>query len=258
MIKCEGCGNEIGNGMSREHVLPQWLHKHVQVEGQTLDHRVADMAGIRPLRRHGLKSFVVKVVCAFCNNTWMSALETEAKPVLLPLIEGKRRVEDLSDQEACTLARWTFKTAFMILSVQSSHAVPWHLFERWAQGGAGNPNPTIIFALSDPQINEGFYYTTDRDVMRDAPTEIINLRIGICIRSLILIVLLPTDERPREPAAQGTRFKLLWPQKMSTLQVQTHPVNSELSYPEFMKKITGRVYARVSQAKSHKKVGDNQ
>jgi hypothetical protein len=250
MIKCKGCGNEIRNGMSREHVLPQWLHKHVQVAGQNLDHRVADMAGIRPLRRHGLKSFVVKVVCASCNNTWMSALETEAKPVLLPLIEGKRRVEDLSDEEASTLARWTFKTAFMILSVQSNHAVPWHLFERWAQGGAGHPNPALIFALSDPQINEGFYYTTDGDFMRDAPTQIINLRTGICIRSLILITLLPTDERPREPAAQGTRFKLLWPPHMRIIEVQAHPVSSELGYPEFMKEITGRVYAGVSQSLS--------
>jgi hypothetical protein len=48
----------------------------------------------------------------------MSALETEAGPILLPLIEGKKLVEVLSDKEACTLARWAFKTAFMILSVQ--------------------------------------------------------------------------------------------------------------------------------------------
>jgi len=232
--------------MSREHVLPQWLHKHVQIAGQNLDHRLVDEAGMRPLRSHGLNSFVVKAVCAACNTSWMSALETESKPILLPLLEGKSLVEDLSDEEAYTIARWTFKTAFMILSVQRNHAVPWHLFERWAQGGAGHPNPAFIFALSDPQITEGFYYTTDRDFMRDAPTEVVNLRIGICIRSLILIVLLPTDERPREPAAQGARFKLLWPHNMSILQVQAHPVNSELGYPEFMKEITGRVYARVS------------
>jgi hypothetical protein len=83
--------------------------------------------------------------------------------------------------------------------------------------------------------------------MHEAPDEIINLRIGICIRSLILVVLLPTDERPREPEAQGRRFKLLWPQDLEVIRVQSHLVDPELGYPEFMKEITGRVYARVSK-----------
>jgi len=246
MVKCKGCGCETAAGMSREHVLPQWLHKHVQIVGQSLAHRVADEAGIRPLRSHGLNNFVVKVVCAACNNTWMSALETESSPILLPLLEGKKLVEVLSDEEACTLARWAFKTAFMILSVQAKIPVPWHIFARWAQGGANNPNPAIIFSLSDLQLNEGFYYTIDQDFTHEAPDEVVNLRIAICIRSLILVVLLPTDERPREPGAQGTNFKLLWPQNMKIIQVRSHPVDPKLGYPEFMKEITGRVYARVS------------
>jgi hypothetical protein len=55
------------------------LLKHTQRQGSTL--------GIR-----------LKVVCATCNNEWMSRLELAAKPWLLPMIQGTSTTIDIIGQ----------------------------------------------------------------------------------------------------------------------------------------------------------------
>ena len=46
----------------------------------------------------------LRVVCASCNNGWMSDLQQEAKPHLLPLIKGETYLLHRNDQK--TLAAW--------------------------------------------------------------------------------------------------------------------------------------------------------
>lgn len=53
----------------------------------------------------------VKVVCESCNSKWMSHLETEAKPILGPLIRGDERILSREDQRK--IAIWAIKTAMM-------------------------------------------------------------------------------------------------------------------------------------------------
>ena len=50
----------------------------------------------------------VKRFCAECNNGWMSDLESEAQPILGPLILGHSA--RLTEHDQNVLARWTFKT----------------------------------------------------------------------------------------------------------------------------------------------------
>ncbi|MFN2405717.1 MAG: hypothetical protein ABR594_06655 [Pyrinomonadaceae bacterium] len=56
----------------------------------------------------GLKS---NRVCQRCNNGWMSQLESAAKPVLSPLIHGRKRILSLHNQ--LTITKWFAKTAAM-------------------------------------------------------------------------------------------------------------------------------------------------
>src|SRR5437879_1861752 len=128
-LKCIGCGETVSSGkISREDVVPKWLQPHLEMPGIQLSHRELKEGRERPVREHSLKKFIFRAVCARCNSGWMSNLECEAKPVLLPLIQGNRLLSSLTSNEKLLLARWTFKTAFMILGVQQTLAVPWELF----------------------------------------------------------------------------------------------------------------------------------
>lgn len=144
---CRGCGVDMRGTATREHILPQWLHPYIELPGVNLNHRAVDEEGVTLLRSHDLRNFTFKSICSSCNNGWMSRLEADVKPLLLPLIEGRRSAGSLAEAEITLLARWAFKTAFMILPGQKTNSVPWHLFERWAAGGAGDPNPAVVFCI---------------------------------------------------------------------------------------------------------------
>ena len=51
---------------------------------------------------------VTRDVCEVCNNGWLEKLETEARPVLTPMIRGTARV--LSALEQFVVASWATKT----------------------------------------------------------------------------------------------------------------------------------------------------
>jgi hypothetical protein len=70
-------------------------------------------------RQHAAGNFVEGRVCEDCNNRWMSALETEAMPILKPLIDGTVSLMSISDAERAIVAKWATKTAYV-----TSHAAP--------------------------------------------------------------------------------------------------------------------------------------
>ena len=249
--RCRGCGTEMRGLRSREHILPQWLHPYIEMPGVSLEHRAVNEEGVRLLRSHDLKSFALNSICNRCNNGWMSRLEMEVKPILLPLIIGKRSAQSLSADERTVLARWAFKTAFMILSVQKTESVPWNLFEDWAVAGAGAPDPAVIFALGDIQSTQGFGYLTESDDLEDAPVHPVNLRLSLCIRSLLLVVLLPLDDRGRVPGKGHVLYELLWPLNLETIYRPTE-VGPEINrtYGEFIKYLSGFAHAGI-QSRSH-------
>jgi hypothetical protein len=53
-------------------------------------------------------------VCTICNNGWMSRLEAEVKPILIPLIDDPRRMEALGLHQRTTIARWAVKTVAVL------------------------------------------------------------------------------------------------------------------------------------------------
>jgi hypothetical protein len=248
---CRGCGKQMRGTATREHILPQWLHSHIELPGVRLEHRAVDEQGITLLRSHGLNNFTLKSLCNSCNNGWMSRLEADVKPLLLPLIEGKRSAGSLTAEETSLLARWAFKTAFMILSGQKTHSVPWQLFETWAAAGAGDPDPAVIFALSDLQSTPGFGYVTESDDLEDSPVHPVNLRVSVCIRSLLLVVLIPLDDRGRAPGRGHALYRLLWPLHVAPIDIPTEVgPNTGRAYGEFIKYLASFVHAGVRPDRS--------
>lgn len=98
--------------ISDEHFWPEWCH-HLFERGVNDSYRQFQedtIPGRRPRKRHdrtrggNIVTKAIRCVCKPCNNGWMSQLESAAKPILAPMIEGKSRTLD-ADQRR-TLASW--------------------------------------------------------------------------------------------------------------------------------------------------------
>ena len=117
MRKCLFCQSQAD---SREHVLPQWLHRCVSEEtgGKFPVHvgRFVEGQGNLDEKQFLSLNFQAKIVCVACNNGWMAAMESEVDRILKPLT-GKELAGDfemklnLLRPHAATLARWMAKTA---------------------------------------------------------------------------------------------------------------------------------------------------
>jgi hypothetical protein len=106
---CLFCGN---TPVTREHVWPKWLQDVLPNYTRTANyiHQVGDE---EPRTWSApIASMTVNVVCESCNGGWMSRLETAAKPLLVPMINGRRTTLDKPQQR--TIATWTLKTTMML------------------------------------------------------------------------------------------------------------------------------------------------
>jgi hypothetical protein len=118
MRVCMFCGEEIADDAPPEHVLPKWLRKFLakgerftQRHGAFRDHPDAPTVRWGQWEEHDTKhpAITIDTVCAGCNHGWMSDLETEASPLLTPMIEGNP--VGLSVEQQALVARWSTKTA---------------------------------------------------------------------------------------------------------------------------------------------------
>jgi hypothetical protein len=111
---------------SKEDVWPKWIQRRLPPvpegtsavkHGQTIIDLADRPHGLRPrpreLVRSGRKeSKKVRVICAMCNNGWMSDLEESAIPIVTELVESNHVILDVRQQ--ATLALWAAKTALMM------------------------------------------------------------------------------------------------------------------------------------------------
>ena len=77
---------------SQEHIWPTWAHPNLPA-GEQNYYTKSRSKGNRLLEHRKLQGSTfnirLKVVCAACNNTWMSGLESAVKPWLLPMLQGQ-------------------------------------------------------------------------------------------------------------------------------------------------------------------------
>lgn len=153
------CG---GTPLTREHVLPRWLRKHLEYAEQTAvwttgatgELESSSLLPIVPGER------VVRRVCATCNNGWMSALETDAEAVLTPLLRGR---SSLTRHQALRVSRWIYKTALVEqLLIQGGPRFAAADYARFAKDrgvnkrvsihAATTPNPDVVVFNSADQL----------------------------------------------------------------------------------------------------------
>ena len=146
---CIFCG---ADGATAEHVLPEWISRHLKrvygneafvVRGPrfTQDTSLPLAAEPRTVDSVDLR---VRRVCQPCNTIWMSNLETQAKPWLQPMVEG--RVVQIAGDTQAILARWAIKTVMCLEFVSTvQHA---HPDDRLAIREGAIPDGYSVFAAS--------------------------------------------------------------------------------------------------------------
>lgn len=118
---CVFCGREVQK--LNEHPIPEWLQKYrgmgSQAAAPTYIRPASDVATEQikflgdVLEETVYRNYVVGAICqGHCNGGWMSRLENETKPILLPLIDGTSTLASLSDAQRMILVKWLIKTSF--------------------------------------------------------------------------------------------------------------------------------------------------
>jgi hypothetical protein len=98
---CAFCG-KTGTDFKPEHWVPKWVSRATVGKNQRILHNVP---GRDPWFGTGV-NLTVEHVCPDCNHGWMSDVETGARDVVLPFIEGKPTTLDTNGQRK--LATWSF------------------------------------------------------------------------------------------------------------------------------------------------------
>ena len=101
---------------ARQPVIPQWLIDYLGATDEDLFHGIAQTEDGVLLKKptQVTQSFVEGRVCRHCNIGWLSALENQARPLLIDLMTGQRTLHALGAEERLLLGRWTAKTAFVL------------------------------------------------------------------------------------------------------------------------------------------------
>ncbi len=151
---CVFCGG-ADRGISREHVLAAWVDAIFPEAAKEKAHVVL----IRPkskLIEFDTLPFEQKVgvVCHGCNNTWMSQLETDAAPILTPMVSGAAAVMDLTKPMQQTVATWATKTAFMFEHLHpANRIVPDREYHRFFATRRPAPEYMVFLARRDSIID---------------------------------------------------------------------------------------------------------
>jgi hypothetical protein len=133
MVVTRNCIFCSGTPVTREHVFPQWKgaalardprglpkpykFERWSIEGDGPPSNRCAWSSAGPL------DFVTKCVCSACNNGWMSQVEDQVKPIVIPLIEGRRQTFDSAMQ--AKLGLWaTMKTMLAAYAQRDVLVVP--------------------------------------------------------------------------------------------------------------------------------------
>jgi hypothetical protein len=90
---------------SAEHLFPDWLNE-VLPNIQPTTFVLGGPGGFRGWKSDKPATQKLRVVCKSCNNEWMSGIEGEAKPLLIPMINGQKCRLDIDQQQI--VASWAF------------------------------------------------------------------------------------------------------------------------------------------------------
>jgi hypothetical protein len=142
-----------GTPISREHIFPEWMRPYLpfsegsahairQTKHDKTGGKLVHLPAVKgQLDRPGdHRSKKLKVVCIACNTGWMSVLQSAAKPLLIPLMQGDWRPYNPAEQRI--LALWaTMFTMVFEHSVEDKIAIPAEVRKLFKEQGDGREPP---------------------------------------------------------------------------------------------------------------------
>jgi len=228
---------------SREHVFSQWLLDEFQGRRISIGlfRRSSDDSRERTRVDISLDSFKLKEVCERCNNGWMSALESNAKPLILGLIRGNIQFDALDENERRILARWAAKTAIIEShSIGAESPVNSDYLNRMRTNADGVPGRFAVAAAH-----------THLEVFAHMQIGLIYDLIGggIAAGNIVMIVLpklafaclFPMLEIPYECRCLMSLYAPLWPSPRAWKPMRIGPLPTDLDELETIAALAERV-----------------
>jgi hypothetical protein len=200
--RCIFCG---AFGLSHEHMWADWLRAYIPrdaVEHRTRSSRVhIDREEAQISRRAGdPHSRRIRCVCAPCNTGWMSQLQEETKPLLVPLLLGEST--SLHRRAQTMLAAWVAMTIMVAEHVDQEQIAISDRERAWFREHRRAPPHWRIWIGAHQRQNYGMYthntlaFTSEEDFQRspgDLATTLNTQTSTICLgQHLILHVMSST------------------------------------------------------------------
>ena len=118
--QCAFCPHSAS--LTAEHIIPQWMESLFPGKSNV---KYKDGKGRTSEWESEKIDWKARVVCATCNNGWMSNIESQhAMPALTPLIVGETSGIPITQELARSLALFAFKTA-VVMDHAHHRGEPW-------------------------------------------------------------------------------------------------------------------------------------
>ncbi len=142
----------------------------------------------------------VKAVCSPCNSGWMSALEGDVQPTLLPMIKGENT--GITPVGQNLLATWVLKTALMCQLMQDAsvhNLPPSHYKELFLDRKPSQQMRVFVAYMRPPRYGPGVSPLEYRSIPSEASFHapdgaahklwgvVVTLRIGYAVLQLVSV-----------------------------------------------------------------------
>jgi len=236
---------------SDEHVLPQWLLGYLKIRGEDISpthYSFQSGSTVVSTRRHKVDNLVEGRVCSKCNNGWMSSLESEAKPLLVPLMEAEKEVVALKPDERLKVARWAFKTALVLNSASNFHknVPPAHFYHLYNTQESLPPSIAVIGQQHHGDspfywLQMSFVLTSDQaaDLSMEEAKALVatSYKISFQLKKLLIVVAWWPHPGWRYVIWRGIHVPL-WPPKGPVDYYQNDPVSDGFPWEDSLAALT--------------------
>jgi hypothetical protein len=178
-----------------------------------------------------LAEAVVKRTCELCNTGWMSDLEDQTKPVLVPLLFAEQPDFEITPESQRILATWAMKTALMAdFFYPRFNIMPEWIYSRFFTNRSPPDHQSIIWTAAYKGPVFGLYslnlpveltapvsYNRDGVLERTEGTQIGAVATLRVLRVVFQVLVYPGYGVPMGHPSDGTVIQRIWPLHRKTI-----------------------------------------
>jgi hypothetical protein len=145
-LKCLFCGHD-DRKMTNEDLPSRWISEWLR-EDLSMDPKDSFPSQRDEKPPHGSRLLGTRIrdVCEDCNGTWMSDIQHEVRPILIPLMKPEQRRTPVSPDHQRLLGRWAYMSGLMLDRAISPPVLNSEFFTRFFKDRKPAPNVGILTA----------------------------------------------------------------------------------------------------------------